>query len=240
MRAVVRSATAAEHAALAASTGETLVAEQAGELRGYLNYEQLGPLGHVRRFVAHEPDIGDALVSALHARGVVEWQLTANADDTDALARYEHLGLRAASRSTVLRVSSAAIARLPAELAMALPVAATGDDELERTFDLPAGRIAMARQLGHALVQLRDHTLAPVGFAAFDGTRVLPLRLARPALAPTLFAALRRRAPDLVVVVDDDPALAAALLGAGAVPTRAVVHYYETRASVRARPRVTQ
>jgi hypothetical protein len=78
------------------------------------------------------------------------------------------------------------------------------------------------------LVQLRDADCAPVGYATFDRARgAAPFRVARPALAASLLAALRPHASgdSVQIVVEDDEALANVLVAAGAETRRRVLHY---------------
>jgi GNAT superfamily N-acetyltransferase len=255
MRTAVRAATAADYPAftslfheldpgdaapsLARWTTElmaqTLVADDGGRVQGYVCFSRLGRLGHVRNLVvtrdARNRGVGHALMSAsaaaMRAAGVAEWHLNVEPGNEPAIRLYEKLGLRAEHRSTVVRLRWADVAQLPAELASVLPVMADEDDDIERAFDLPAGRIGMARRT-RMLVQLRDRALAPVGFAAFDFDvpSIAPFRVARPALAATILAALRKHArhDHVGIVVENDEALADLLVGVGEVRRR-MLHY---------------
>jgi hypothetical protein len=79
------------------------------------------------------------------------------------------------------------------------------------------------------LVQLRDVTCAPVGFASFDPALpgAMPFRVARPQLAGTLLAALapHAKADWIQVVVEDDAAVRAELIGIGSDPKLELLHY---------------
>ena len=156
-----------------------------------------------------------------------EWHASVRADDAPARMLCEQLGMRG-ERASLLRLPWAAIGRLPAELASVVDDAPAADDDIERAFGWPAGRVAMARP-GRVLVHLRDHALAIAGFAAFDPARavVSPLRVTRPALATALLAALRRHARpgDVQLVIDADAPLEAMLRNAGAIVDLALVHY---------------
>ena len=148
------------------------------------------------------------------------------ADDAAAIALCEKLGLRG-ERATLLRMRWADVGALRAELASIAEATVECDDDIERAFALPAGRVAMARRSDRTLVQLRDRDLAVVGFAAFDAKTATPFRVARPALAATLLAALRRhaRGDHVQIVVDADDALLQTLRDAGAEIRLQLVHY---------------
>lgn len=256
MRPSIRTATIADYPAIARLFGElegdptptfarwatdlmphTLVAEHAGDVRGYVSFSQLGELGHVRNLVvareARNTGLGrtlmDASAAALRAAGATEWHLNVHADNAAAIHLYEKLGLRAEHRSTAVRLRWRDIAALPAELATPLPVAPVEDDDIERAFGLPAGRIEMARLANRELVQLRDRDCAVSGFAAFDAelAGASPFHVARVPLAATLLSQLRAHAhhDHVTIVADDDPALADALVAAGADVRLRLVHY---------------
>jgi hypothetical protein len=131
-----------------------------------------------------------AAADALRALGASEWKLDVNAHDANAIELSEQLGMRAEHRSTVLRFAWADIAKLPAELATVTPAAPYEDEDLERAFELPSGRLAMARRPGRFAIQLRDADLLVLGFAVFDAA--LPgATVARRAPRPRRAAARR-------------------------------------------------
>ena len=215
---------------------QTLVADDGARVQGYVCFSRLGRLGHVRNLVvsrdARNRGVGHALMQAsakaLRAAGVAEWHLNVTPDNEPAIRLYEKLGLRAEHRSTVVRFRWADVAKLPAELATVLPVVPEEDDDIERTFALPSGRLAMARRT-RMLVQLRDRALSPVAFAAFDldFPNIVPFRAIRPALAATLLAALRKHAhhDHVGIVVENDDAMTEMLVGAGSEVRRRMLHY---------------
>lgn len=170
----------------------------------------LRDIGHVRDFVAPHPHIGRALMRAaadeLRARGIAEWQGTTRVDNSSAIQSYEDVGMVLEQRSRIVRVPIARLSELANEPATALPVDPAEDDDLERALGLLNGRIAMMRSQGRRLVQLRDATCAPVGFAAIEASVALPFRVARPTLVRPLLEAIART-PIVQVVVDDDPEL---------------------------------
>ena len=215
----------------------TLVADDGGGVKGYVNFYRLGQLGHVRNLVvtqdARNRGVGHRLMTAskaaLRAAGAGEWHLNVKASNAAAIHLYEKLGMRAEHRSTIVRLRWTDVAKLPAELATVLPVAPDEDDDIERAFAMPSGRIAMTRQRDRVLLQLRDRELAPVGFAAFDIAfpGMMPFRVARPALAATLIAAMRKHAKHehVGVAVENDEALAGMFIDAGAEVRRQLLHY---------------
>ena len=170
-----------------------------------------------------------AAADALRALGASEWKLDVNVDDGAAIALAEQLGMRTEHRSTVVQLAWADLVKLPAELATVTPAAPYEDEDLERAFDLPSGRLAMARRPGRIAVQLRGADLAVLGFAIFDPARpgATPFRVVRPALAASLLAALRAHARHdyLQIVVENDDALAEVLVAAGAAVRLRLLHY---------------
>lgn len=177
---------------------------------GRITVVVLRDTGHVRDLVAPHPHIGRALMRAaadeLRARGITEWQGTARVDNTSAIQSYEAVGMALEQRSRIVRVPIARLSELASEPATALPVDPGEDDDIERALGLLNGRIAMMRSQGRRLVQLRDKSCAPVGFAAMDASVALPFRVARPTLVRPLLEAIART-PIVQVVIDDDPEL---------------------------------
>ena len=155
-----------------------------------------------------------------------EWHASVRADDAPARALCEQLGMRG-ERAALLRLPWGALRELPAELATIVDDTPAADDDIERAFGWPTGRVAMARP-GRVLAHLRDGALAIAGFGAFDPQRgaVSPLRVTRPALATPLLVALRRHARHgEVQIVADDAGLDAMLRSAGATVDLELVHY---------------
>jgi GNAT superfamily N-acetyltransferase len=210
----------------------TLLSERETGVDGYINYYTLSETGYVRNLVvasrARNAGVGAKLMraaaSVLRASGVNDWHLNVKADNAPAIHLYESLGLAVEHRSTVVRLPWALVDQLPAEPATVLPVAPDEpeeDAEIERALGLLAGRIAMSRLRHDRVVrQLRDDTLAPVGFAAFDADfpGANPFRVARPSLAASLLAALRpyARHDYVQVIAENDDALTELLVATGA------------------------
>ena len=256
MRAFVRPATVTDYTAFAALFREldfdeaaptyarwksdlmttTLVAD-GGVVSGYVNFYRLGNAGHVRNLVvapgARNTGTGMALMTAaadrLRDAGATEWHLNVKANNAAAIHLYEKLGMRAEHRSTVVRFAWRDLPRLPAELATVGPASADEDDDLERAFDLPAGRLAMARRPGRVVYAMRDAQLAVLGFGVFDPAfpGATPFRVARPALAAPLLARLRAHAKHdyLQIVCENHDALAQVLIDAGATVRLRLLHY---------------
>ena len=211
----------------------TLVADD-GAVCGYVNFERLGNAGHVRNLVvapdSRQRGVGRALMTAaadaLRCAGASEWHLNVKAHNAAAIQLYETLGLRAEHRSTIVQLAWADVSYITGGVIAAAP---EDDDDLERAFALPTGRIAMARRPGRIVLQLRDTDLSVLGFAVFD--RELPgatlFRVVRPALAAPLLAALRAygRHEYLQIVVENHDALADALLAAGGMIRLRLLHY---------------
>jgi len=207
----------------------TLVDARDDRVDGYVQLHALGAVGFVRQLGAGTELMLHA-AAALRAAGIREWHVDVKVEDAPALRWPARLGLHAEHRSTALRFPWARLQDLPCEAAVALPVTPEEDDDLERGLGLLAGQIEMARRRpGHVLYQLRTAACAPAGFAAFDperqGTRLF--RVARPALAGTLLAALRPhgRDPDLSLVIDDDDGLIGHLVTHGAIVKLRLLHY---------------
>ena len=223
---------------------DTLISERCGRVDGYVTFIALSDAGHVRNLVvaphARRDGVGRELMQAaaesLRARGIAEWHLNVRVGNAAAIQLYEQLGMAVEHRSVVLRVPVSRIPELPRERAQALPVDPVEDDDIERALDLLAGRIAMTRvRRDRVLMQLRDNTCAPIGFASIGvGTAgdptlpaVQPFRVARPALAGTLLTALAAHtmSPRIQVVVEDDAAVTRLLAAAGAETALELLHY---------------
>jgi GNAT superfamily N-acetyltransferase len=207
----------------------TWVAQQHDRIVGYIDCYVLSTVGYVRNLVpaseARSAGVGAALMRAgadwLRAQHIATWNLNVKEDNAPAVHLYQKLGFRTVHRSTAFRVLWSATALLPSEAAMASGVEAAHADEIEARFDLLRGRVAvLLRRPTRVLVQLRAAPGALVGFAAFDPESPVAnvFRVARPALAGTLFAALRPHAKHehVLVLVENDDALAALVEGTGA------------------------
>lgn len=213
------------------------VAEDAGRVAGYVDMHLFDDTAHVRNLVVGEDvrqrGIGTALMHAAaatcRARGVSTWQLNVDQSNAAAIALYLKLGFQFDWQSASIILPWVVADTLPAEPAPASEVALAAGPELETTFGLLRGRIAnLLTRPGRVLVQLRDDA-RPIAFAAYEpafpGASVF--RVARPALAGTLLAALRPYKLDhdyLMVLVEGDDALAALIENAGGIVRRRIRH----------------
>jgi hypothetical protein len=190
-------------------------------VRAALRLYRVGTTAYVRPLVS-DVTLLHGCADTLRAAGATEWHVDAPPGDA---AAFEALGLAVLHRSAVLRLAWSELSRLPAELATV--ALADDDDDLERAFDLPSGRIEMARGAHRVVMQLRGHDLSVLGFAVFDGEAAPLFYVSRPALAATLLVSLRRysTADTITLVIADDDALADTLVAAGAVVDRRVHHY---------------
>ena len=211
----------------------TLLDERDGAIAGYVRVQTLGAVGYVRDLVtaARVTDGGLPLMlaaaAALRAAGVREWHLDARPEST-SIRVYERLGMQPAHRSTALRFAWSNLPDLPGEHAIASAVSLEDDDDVERSLGLLGGQLAMVRKRPQLVLrQLRDESCAAVGFAALEPSGARIFRVARPALAAPLLAALRPHArdPELSLVLDDQDALVALLVDHGARIVLRLLHY---------------
>lgn len=209
----------------------TLLDERDGEIAGYVRVQKLGAVGYVRDLVTTPPDAGLPLMlaaaTALRTAGVREWHLDAR-PESRSIGVYERLGMQPAHRSTALRFPWSHLPELPGEPATASAVSLEDDDDVERALGLLGGQLAMVRKRPQLVLrQLRDDSCAAVGFAALDPAGARIFRVARPALAAPLLAALRphTRGPELSLVLDDQDALTTLLVDHGAQVVLRLLHY---------------
>jgi len=220
----------------------TLVFERAGSVIGYASFRTLTSVGHVHNLVVAPSARGEHVGSALmrevarriRARGLAEWHLNVKADNTSAIRLYEHLGLVAEYRLNAFRLAWTQIAVLPETqiITTLAPVTDADDAELERAFQIVAGRLRTARTRPNRFaLQLRDPDGLPLGVACFDPAHpgVFPFAVAEPALAGRLLRAMQPYArPEhdhLQVIVERDPACAQLLRDAGGELRLDLVHY---------------
>ena len=210
------------------------VAEVAGQVVGFVDMHVFDDVAHVRMLVvgddARGRGIGEELMlAATRAHGIATWQLNVADGNAAATALYMKLGFQFDWRSAAILVPWVITEQLPAEPAPASPVTLANGAELEAAFRLQRGRIArLLGREGRVMIQLRAET-GPIAVAGFDprfpGTVLF--RVARPALAGTLFAALRPHKLDhdyLAMLIEDDDATLALLEEAGAIVRRRIGH----------------
>ena len=212
----------------------TVMYERAGRVVGYATYRLLGEEAHLVHLAvaadARRSGVGRALMHAAAARmraaGASAWFLNVKVGNVAAIRLYESLGMSEKYASTVVRVAWTDVARLALQApdAVMAAVAAEDDAELERIFDLVAGRLAARRARGRVILQLREHG-AFVGVASFaaHGPGAYPFRVTRAALAGVLLAAMQPHArPDeawVQVIVENDVTVVSASSPRGAAST---------------------
>jgi GNAT superfamily N-acetyltransferase len=216
----------------------TIVAVDDRAVVGYALLEHMAGVGYIRNIVSspacRRRGVGFALMSDLRERfaraNAATWCLNVKPDNAAAIALYERFGLRAAYRSTSLRVPSS-IELSPAAPGVALsPLPAAADPGIEPKLRLLPGQLASARSRpSREVLQLTvgaDVVGACVFSPSFPGA--FPFRLLEPALAATFIALLRPRvtsaAPYVQVVVEDDEALLSAALRLGATVQLEILH----------------
>lgn len=156
----------------------TLIAEEGGQVRGYLWDELIGSTLYIRHVVTdpgfRRGGVAKRLIAASQARAraasAQRWCLNVKDDNVAAITLYESLGLKPAYVTLVLRMSWA---RVPAPETDALAVREPAADDAPRVevaLGLLAGQVAHQRGIGRVLVAAFDAGGAPVGFAAFDPT----------------------------------------------------------------------
>ena len=215
----------------------TLVVEGAdpGQIVGYSYFQIIKDVVYVRHVVtapeARKTGIGRSLMSAIAARareaGCTAWCLNVKPDNTAAIALYEQMGMARAFRTKVLVVDWAKVGSAgPEDEQVTARVIDPADDaRVEPAMKLLGGQIAIARAQGgdRVVMGLFDKgSGAPLAMTVFDPNfpGAYPFRAARPELAFVLLRAIRprKRANDetVTVVSEDEPAIADALLAAGA------------------------
>ena len=217
-----------------------IVAARGDAVVGYALLQVLKGTGYLRQIVvapeARGSGVGRALMrhlaAELRTRGATGWCLNVRPDNARAIRLYESMGLGEAYRSAAIRFPWTVSAALPPtpEGVVGAPIAPDGDAAVEARFDVARGLLADSRRRGRVLVRL-DEQGEPVGLAVFDPgfPGAFPFRVARPALAGALLAALapyaRPDQPTMQVVVEDDPGLFDLLITAGARVRLELLHY---------------
>ena len=214
------------------------VYERDGAVLGYTNTQRLATAGHVLHLVVAEQvrrsGIGLALMQEVAARlvanGIAEWHLNVKADNAPAIGIYERLGMRPQYRTVVVRVRWDAALPEDSAAVVAGIVAPDDDAEIERTFGLLAGRLAVQRSRTERVLLALREAGAVVGVAILNPSLgCMPFRVARPTLAAALLRAVRPYAPsdwtELQLVVENDDALADVLAAAGVHLKLRLIHY---------------
>jgi GNAT superfamily N-acetyltransferase len=213
---------------------------------GYAHFRIMKDVAYVRHLIS-APDarrcgVGRLLMAQIadHARsqGCTTWCLNVKRDNLPAIALYESIGFSRAFASCMLRLDWAVVDARPVPgdgRVRARSIAPEDDARVESSMRLMSGQLHVARSAaGRVLMMLEEHAdSAPsevVGVAVFDPLfpGAFPFAVARPELAWSLLRALRPYArPDdafIGLVVEDQPALAAALIAAGAVVRLETIH----------------
>jgi ribosomal protein S18 acetylase RimI-like enzyme len=198
---------------------------------GYSYASALDGIGYVFHVVVDEASRGRGVGRALmeevarrfRAKGCTRWCLNVRRENAVAIRLYERCGMGIAYASTAMKIAWSRVEALapPAERTESRVLNRDDDDEAERLFDLPAGRLDHMRKQGRLMLRVStaDGRIAVAAFdPAFPGA--FPFRVATPALARPLFEAMRAHARpehDYVrFVVEADAALEAAASRAGA------------------------
>jgi ribosomal protein S18 acetylase RimI-like enzyme len=229
---------------------EAVAAENDGpRVVGYAYFQLLKDLAYVRHIVtapeARETGVGRALMAAIvdraRAADCTTWCLNVKRENTAALGLYEKVGLAPAYSTKALRLTwtnvdaardaGAEIAnRMQHTRLTARLIEPRDDAHVESALSFVSGQLALLRGLGgRVLMGLFDGDDA-VAATAFDPTfpGAYPFRAARPDLAFALLRAIRphaRPSDDHVKVVSEgEPAIADALLAAGATLVHDIVH----------------
>jgi hypothetical protein len=178
-----------------------------------------------------------------HARsqGCKTWCLNVKRDNEPAIALYEKLGFSRAFESCALRLDWAAVDAWPAaptpptsdtDRVRARSITAEDDARVESAMRLLSGQLHVARTTGDRVLMMLEEGAPPevVGAAAFDPLfpGAFPFSVARPELAPVLLRALqpfaRPHDTSILLVVEARPAVADALVAAGAVVRMETLH----------------
>ena len=224
---------------------KTLIVEHDNHPIGYGFAEALNDVGYVRQIVVdpayRRQRVGrklmDGLAERLRLAGCATWRLNVKIDNIPAQRLYEMLGLKAAYRSTVLRMPWSAVERLPVtDRAFDVHMIQPADDAvLEARFDVTQGQLADHRaREGQVLLRIGarnardDRALGLASFApSFPGAS--PFKVADTAATRALLQAIRQHAragdAEVNLVIENDDATVALLRGAGAIVRFEMYHY---------------
>lgn len=221
-----------------------VVAEQDGELVGYIYFQIFDREGYIRHVAVDRRvrgrGVGRALMEAvagrLRAAGCARWRLNVKPENEPAVGLYAGFGMAVVHASATLRFRWTLVDMITM-LPRRLSIARITEEEMagiEGHFDLPAGQLRyLDRSPTTHLLRLVDADLPgdlTLGFAAFDVRfgGAFPFRVAEPGLAGPLLAGLRPLAqpenPWMQVVAEGDPRMAEMLLASGASVAMRFVH----------------
>ena len=208
------------------SHGDALFLEENGSVFGYAFAYRLGrELGHVGHVVVDERLRGrglgrvvmDAVCERLRSLGCRRWDLYVNVDNAPAIALYRRCGLQITSPVDEIKIPVGDLESIASDPRVRVePLDVENDSFIERTFQLPEGRIARVRRLpGRSFFVARQNGIV-VGTIAFEpSSRSTPFICAEnPAVARALIEAVASDR-DVRLFVHDDVELSKALIDAG-------------------------
>lgn len=213
-----------------------------GRVIGYTHFQVMNDVVYVRHIVtapaARRTGVGRALMAAVAARartaGCTSWCLNVLRGNAAARALYESVGMAAAFDTKALHLDWANVHAVDASMqdthVMSRLLEPDDDACVETDLRLMSGQLATTRAFGgRVLMGLFEGNRVVAGTVfnpAFPGA--YPFRAAHPDLAFTLLRAIRpyARPADLHVnvVSEGEPAIADALITAGARVVHEIVH----------------
>jgi len=218
----------------------TLVAEEEGEVVGYLFYQALSDTGYIRHVVAsparRRAGVGRALVEEARRRfvaaGARRWCLNVKPENTAAIGLYESVGMSFQHASTALFWPWVAGAALPQSPSVVARRAEPSDDaEVERELALAPGLCADFRARAGRVLFVAHDAGRVAGLAIYDThfDGALPFAAREPAVARALFEVMLPHrtsgASEVQLVVENDARLTSALVDRGARVKLAFCHY---------------
>lgn len=218
----------------------TLIAESAegGVVLGYTYYQLMKDVAYVRHLVtapeARRQGVGRRLLQGIveRARAVpcTTWCLNVKPENAAAVALYEGLGMKEAFATRALVIAWSKVTGNDPEGVTSRAIAPEDDARVEPPMQLLTGQLANNRELPGRVLQMLEEGGEVVGATVFnvDFPGAYPFRAARPELALVLLRALRPYArahhDSLNVVCEGQPAIADALIAAGATVKLDLVH----------------
>ena len=218
----------------------TLIAESAedGAVLGYAYFQLMKDVGYVRHLVtapeARRQGVGRRLLGEVVARAraahCTTWCLNVKPTNLPAIALYESLGMVRAFTSKALLVAWSNVEGVDPPGVTSRDIAPDEDARVEPPMKLMAGQLATSRGLAGRVLKMLEEDGAVVGASVFhpEFPGAYPFRAARPELALVLLRALRPHArahhETVNVVCEGQPAVAEALIAAGATVKLDIVH----------------
>jgi ribosomal protein S18 acetylase RimI-like enzyme len=218
----------------------TLIAESAenGAVLGYAYYQLMKDVAYVRHLVTapevRRQGVGRLLLGEIVARARVakctSWCLNVKPTNLPAIALYESLGMQRAFTSKALLMAWSDVEGSDPPGVTSRDIGPADDARVEPAMKLMAGQLATNRALEGRVLKLLEEDGTVVGASVFhpDFPGAYPFRAARPELAFVLLRALRPHArpqhATVNVVSEGEPAVAEALVAAGATLKLDIVH----------------